>query len=279
MAFNDTVLTAIPDLVAGEFIAASPYNCSAFELFEEGLVPGRFAKYAADSVDLLDGSATPILVGVVRRKIASALENATYTHLGIAPDQVAEVINFGFATVTVTDAATPSRYDQVYTVNAAGADSGKATDDSGQLIVPGCIFWEAKAAGVWLVRVMMGVETSTSLVGSPANLLVTPSALTGGDATLTIQARNADGSDYLANVLTRVWVGTANDFGADAITGITVVTGTSKQVVTANAELLVITDATGTAVLTLNNGGAGTIYAWAELAGNIYPSGAIVITA
>lgn len=279
MAFNTTVLTAIPGLMAGEFIAASPYNCSAFEQFEEGLVPGRFAKYAAESVDLLDGSATPILVGVVRRKIASALENATYTKVGIAPDQVAEVINFGFATVEVTDAATPARFDQVYTVNASGADSGKATDDAGQLIVPGCIFWEETKPNVWLVRVMMGVETSTSLVGSPANLLVTASALTGGDATLTIQARNADGSDYLQNVLTRVWVGTANDFDGDAITGITVVTGTSKQVVAANEELLVISDATGTIVLTLNNGGAGTIYAWAELAGNIYPSGAIVITA
>lgn len=279
MAFNTTVLEEIVDLVAGEFLASSPNNVSAFEQFEEGLVPGRFAKYAAGSVDLLDGSSTPILVGVVRRKIAGALEQATYTHVGIAPDQVAEVINFGFATVEVTDAATPARFDQVYTVNASGADSGKATDDSGQLIVPGCIFWEQKKAGVWLVRVMMGVETSTSLVGSPANLLLTPSALTGGDATLTVQARNADGSDYLHNVLFRLWVGTADDFDGDAITGITVVTGTSKQVVAANEELLVITDATGTAVLTLNNGGAGTIYAWAELAGNIYPTGAIVITA
>lgn len=154
MAFNDTVLTAIPDLVAGEFIAASPYNCSAFEVWEEGLVPGRFVKYDAGSIDLLDTSATPVIAGVVRRKIASALENATYTKLGIAPDQVAEIVNFGFVTVEVLAGDTPTRFQQVYAVNTAGANLGKATEVStNNAIVPGCVFWEAKAANTWLVLI------------------------------------------------------------------------------------------------------------------------------
>lgn len=154
MAFNDTVLSAIPDLVAGEFIAASPYNCSAFEVWEEGLVPGRFAKYDTGSIDLLDTSATPVIAGVVRRKIASALENATYTKLGIAPDQVAEVVNFGFVTVEVLSGDTPTKYQQVYAVNTAGANLGKATETStNNAIVPGCVFWEAKAANTWLVLI------------------------------------------------------------------------------------------------------------------------------
>jgi hypothetical protein len=154
MAFNEAVLAAIPGLVAGEFIAASPYNCSAFEVFEEGLVPGRFAKYAAGSIDLLDASVTPVIAGVVRRKIASTLENATYTKLGATPDQVAEVVNFGFVSVAVPTGVTPARYGQVYAVNIAGADIGKATTVSaGNVAVPGAVFWEAKAAGVWLVLV------------------------------------------------------------------------------------------------------------------------------
>ncbi len=154
MAFNDTVLTAIPDLVAGEFIAASPYNCSAFEVWEEGLVPGRFAKYDAGSIDLLDTSATPVIAGVVRRKIASALENATYTKLGIAPDQVAEIVNFGFVTVEVLAGDTPTRFQQVYAVNTAGANLGKATETAlNNVAVPGCVFWEAKAANTWLVLI------------------------------------------------------------------------------------------------------------------------------
>lgn len=154
MAFNNTVLEAIPDLVAGEFLASSPYNCSAFEVFEEGLVPGRFVKYDAGSIDNLDASATPLIAGIARRKVASALENANYTKLGIAPDQVAEVINFGFATVEVLAGDTPARFQQVYAVNTAGANLGKATETAtNNAIVPGCVFWEAKATNVWLVLV------------------------------------------------------------------------------------------------------------------------------
>jgi len=154
MAFNSTVLDIIPDLMSGEFIAASPYNCSAFEVWEEGLVPGRFVKYDAGSIDLLDASATPVIAGVVRRKIASALENATYTKLGIAPDQVAEIVNFGFVTVDVPTGVTPAKFGQVYAVNATGANAGKATTVSASNVaVPGCVFWEAKRPGTWLVLI------------------------------------------------------------------------------------------------------------------------------
>jgi hypothetical protein len=154
MAFNNTVLETQPDLMAGEVIASAPHSVSAFEVWEEGLVPGRFVKYASGSIDLLDVSATPVIAGVVRRKIASAIENATYTKLGIAPDQVAEVCNFGFVTVEVPAGVTPAKFGQVYAVNIAGADIGKATTvPTSNVAVPGCVFWEAKAANTWLVLV------------------------------------------------------------------------------------------------------------------------------
>jgi hypothetical protein len=154
MAFNEAVVTTPPDLMPGEFIAASPYNCSAFDVWEEGLVPGRFVKYDAGSIDLLDTSATPAIAGVVRRKISSALENLTYTKLGIAPDQVAEIVNFGFVSVEVLAGDTPARFQQVYAVNTAGANLGKATETAtNNAIVPGCVFWEAKRPGTWLVLI------------------------------------------------------------------------------------------------------------------------------
>jgi len=154
MAFNEAVVTAIPDLMPGEFIAASPYNCSAFEIWEEGLVPGRFAKFDGGSIDLLDASVTPVIAGVVRRKISSALENANYTKLGIAPDQVAEIVNFGFVTVEIPTGITPTRYGQVYAVNIAGSEIGKATTVvTNNVAVPGCVFWEAKRPGTWLVLI------------------------------------------------------------------------------------------------------------------------------
>jgi len=156
MSFNNAVLQDNPGLPAGEFIAASPYNVSAFELFEDGLVEGRFAKYDAGSIDNMDGSGTPVVAGIARRKITGEIGTGVYSTSGLAIDQVAEVINFGFATVTVTATAAPSRYDSVQFVNAASADAGKATDAavaSGIVSAGDVVFWEQKAAGVWLVRI------------------------------------------------------------------------------------------------------------------------------
>jgi len=156
MAFKNTVLQDNPDLGAGEFIAASPYNVSAFELFEDGLVEGRFVKYDTGSIDNMDGSASPVVAGIARRKITGEIGTGIYSTSGQAIDQVAEVINFGFATVAVTDAATPAKYGSVQFVNATGADAGKATDAavaSGIVSAGDVVFWEPKAAGVWLVRI------------------------------------------------------------------------------------------------------------------------------
>lgn len=156
MAFNEAVLGDNKDLPAGEVIKASPYNVSAFELFENGLVEGRFAKYDAGSIDNLDGSATPVIAGIVRRKITGEIGTGIYSTSGQEIDQVAEVINFGFATVTVTDAADPAKYEAVQVINDGTADAGKATDAAvaaGIINVPDVVFWEQKADNVWLVRI------------------------------------------------------------------------------------------------------------------------------
>jgi hypothetical protein len=156
MSFNNTVLQDNLDLPAGEFISASPYNVSAFEVFEDGLVEGRFCKFDAGSIDNMDASATPVVAGIVRRKVTGEIGTGIYSTSGQAIDQVAEVINFGFATVTVTDAATPAKYDAVNFVNAATADAGKATDAAvaaGIVSAGDVVFWEQKAANVWLVRI------------------------------------------------------------------------------------------------------------------------------
>lgn len=155
MAFTDTVLGQIIDLGAGEVITASPYNVSAFELFENGLIEGRFCKFDTGSIDNLDASVTPTIAGIVKRKVSGEIGTGVYSTTGQEIDQVAEVINFGFATVTVQDAADPSKYDPVYAINLDTAERGKATQDSGAsgaLAITNCVFWEEKAAGVWLVR-------------------------------------------------------------------------------------------------------------------------------
>ena len=278
MAFNNTALQSNPDLPAGEVIKASPYNVSAFELFEDGLIEGRFCKFDGGQIDNLDASDTPIIAGIVKRKITGEIGTGIYSTSGMEIDQVAEVINFGFATVTVSGDAVPSKYAQVYTVNEESDDAGKATDSSGETIVNGAVFWEEKKAGVWLVRVMMGVETSTSYVAAPSSLEISAEDGADGTADVSIQAKSADGTDYAEHVCTRVWLGTTDDFGAVAINGLTVSPGTVKETVTLNAEYILISNAAGMIGLTLDKGAAGTLYLWAEISGNIYASGAIVIT-
>lgn len=159
MAFDNTTLTDNLDMPAGEVIKSAPHNVSAFEVFEDGLVEGRFVKFDTGSIDNLDASATPVIAGIAKRKITGEIGTGVYSTSGQEIDQVAEVINFGFATVTVTDTADPSKYDAVNVVNAAGADAGKATDAAVNAGPPAIIsagdvvFWEQKAANVWLVRI------------------------------------------------------------------------------------------------------------------------------
>ena len=156
MAFNSAVLQNIADLPAGEVIAASPHNVSTFEQFENGVIEGRFVKFDTGSIDQLDASATPVIAGIAKRKVTGEIGTGVYSTTGQAIDSVAEVINFGFATVTVTDAATPAKYDAVNVINAATADAGKATDAAvaaGIISAGDVVFWEAKSANVWLVRI------------------------------------------------------------------------------------------------------------------------------
>lgn len=151
MGFPNEVTASAPGLDAGIEIGSKPHNIEAYPTFESGVVTiGRFVKYDTGSVDALDASATPKIAGVVRNKLNRAMGETTYT---TAHDQVVEVVDFGHVTVEVTAAATPSKFAPVYVVNATGADSGKATQDStSNLLVAGAVFWEQIKTGVWVVR-------------------------------------------------------------------------------------------------------------------------------
>jgi predicted RecA/RadA family phage recombinase len=128
----------------------------------------------------------------------------------------------------------------------------------------------------------LGAVTAAMLASALADrvpgLDVSAADVTDGTANLTLQAQDANGNNLAENVLLRVWVGGADDFGVDALTGITASTGTVVHSHTANGDVTVATDETGKAVLALDNNGAGSVYAWAALGGRVYESGEIVIT-
>ena len=156
MSFKNAVVE-VQDMLAGEIIASAPFNVSAYETFEDGLKMGRFVKFDAGSADALDGSSTPDIIGVAKRKVTGEIaEEGVYTVAGQAFDSVAEIADFGYVTVTVTDAAAPTKRAPVFAINSAGAESGKATQDTGEtgaLALADAVFWEPKSAGVWLVRI------------------------------------------------------------------------------------------------------------------------------
>jgi len=78
----------------------------------------------------MDASGTPVIAGIVKRKITGEIGTGIYSTSGMEIDQVAEVINFGFATVTVSGDADPSKYDAVNVVNEGTGEDGMATEEA-----------------------------------------------------------------------------------------------------------------------------------------------------
>jgi len=165
MAFTEGTLTEVIQVEEGEVISTSPHNIDSYDKFEDGLVIGRFAKLDAGSVDNLDGSATPLIVGVPKRKTNKDLASGVYISdpasgsIAGLTDKVADIVNFGRATVVMSDlaiaAGTAIEGAQVYVVNSADPLlAGKVTDNSleaGALIATGVTFKEEKQSGIWIV--------------------------------------------------------------------------------------------------------------------------------
>ncbi len=153
MSFSgNTILEDANGLESGEIFGSHVNNTDAFKTFESGLIKGRFAKYDTGSVDNMDGSATPTIIGVVARDLTSSLAKSTYD----TTDDIANVHNFGYMTVDVVSGLTPVKYGVVYAENAgvnAGADYGKATTlNTGNVLVADVDFWKEIKTNVWVVR-------------------------------------------------------------------------------------------------------------------------------
>ncbi len=120
---------------------------------------------------------------------------------------------------------------------------------------------------------------ATSLADRIAYLSLAATDDGDGTGSLSVQAKDAAGNDLAENVLIDVWIGTADDFGCDAVTDFSVTTGTQYQELTPDAAYRVISNSSGTVTMNIDNGGAGTLYAWASVGGRIIASGAVNITA
>lgn len=150
MSFGSGFENEIGKVGAGEIIG-TPGVVSSYNTFEAGLVGGLFAKYVSGGVELMDGSATPTIAGVVKRDITGAIEDAgAYS----ADNNIyADVVEGNtLVTVTVRSGLTINKFDSVYAYNAGGADDGKATNSATDAVAVDGYFYKEINTNVWAIR-------------------------------------------------------------------------------------------------------------------------------
>lgn len=118
--------------------------------FEDGLKVGRFAKWDTDQLDNFDGSATPVIAGVVLRNVANPVEDLATIDADLY-SQV-EYMRQGLVTVDVKTGETPARFGRVYISNDGDANDGLATATNTD-VDANAEFIEEVQTGVWLIYV------------------------------------------------------------------------------------------------------------------------------
>lgn len=118
--------------------------------FESGLKVGRFAKLDTASIDNMDGSATPVVAGVVIRNPSNTYEDGGTITTDL--HEVIEYIRDGLVSVDVKTGETPAQFDRVYISNDGDANDGLATATDTDVAVNG-EFIEEVSTGVWLINV------------------------------------------------------------------------------------------------------------------------------
>lgn len=149
MAFSSDFSNDITKVKAGERWGNNNIILST-TVFEDKLVIGRFAKLDTGSIDNMDGSATPVIAGVVVRSAARAVEDDSVIDQTLY--QQAEYVRNGLVTVDVKEGETPAKFGQVYVSNAGDANDGMATATDTDVLT-GAEFIEEVSDNVWLIYV------------------------------------------------------------------------------------------------------------------------------
>lgn len=154
MAFGNAVIDDPAKVGSGEIYGVN--NTILTETtFEDGLLVGRFAKFDTGSMDNMDGSATPVIGGLILRNPASPIEDDDAID-GTLYDQV-EYLRAGLGSVEVRTGETPVKFGAVFASNAGDANDGKASTTAGATpdIAVDAEFLEEITGGtnpVWLIR-------------------------------------------------------------------------------------------------------------------------------
>lgn len=148
-AFPTGAIVDMPNVGAGERFGTCKTILSAVT-FEDGLKTGRFAKLDTGSIDNFDGSATPVVAGVVLRDIPGPVEADGTIDADTATK--IEYIRQGLVTVDVKTGETPALFDRVYISNDGDANDGLATATNTDIDANAEFIMEV-SSGVWLIYV------------------------------------------------------------------------------------------------------------------------------
>lgn len=124
MSFPTGHLDDNQNVAGGERYGANIIALTA-TTFEDQLKYGRFAKLDTGSIDNMDGSATPVIAGVVLRNVANVVEDGDVIDSTLYEQM--EYLRQGICTVDVKTGETPALFDRVYVSNAGDANDGLAT--------------------------------------------------------------------------------------------------------------------------------------------------------
>lgn len=143
----------VPALGAGEIQNRSASIILSQTSFASDLTAGLFVRWDGDTLQRVDGTATPSLVGVAVRDLGAAFNAQLYPEL--APSYT-EHLYQGAITVTVKAGEEPEMFGAVYVSNEGDEDDGKATSTDTDVASTAIFLQEKKPVtatedGVWLV--------------------------------------------------------------------------------------------------------------------------------
>jgi len=210
MAFDTAFSNDVAGVGSGERYGTSNVELSS-TVFEDGLIVGRFAKLDTGSIDLLDGSATPSLAGVVLRSVSRDLNSGAEIDAAIY-GQI-EYLRSGLCTVAVKTGETPAVLGRVYVSNDGGANDGLATATNTDVAVNGEFILEIKT-DVWLIYLAPPPGDIADHIGDAvgAHAASAISVLDSGGFTAAIEVEAA-----LAEIYPKIAVAVADPSDAGAI--------------------------------------------------------------
>jgi hypothetical protein len=157
MAFTSHDFKQIVNVGAGVLNPTLPHKISTYTInYNSPLIIGRIAQIKNGKLTNLDGTAAPVIAGLVLSSIVNPMENGnTFTQTGDASVYQVDAVEWGLCTVDVVAGVPPTKFGKVYAVNTASADTGKVTTVSTGYVEVKGYFNREISPNVWEIFIQL----------------------------------------------------------------------------------------------------------------------------